>query len=54
MPPLEPRLKLTVISAFFNDWRTMLTDTTRFGSSYWSLPVARAIFPNAVLDGANL
>jgi len=38
MPPLEPRLKLTAISAFFNDWRTMLTDTTRFGSSYWSLP----------------
>jgi len=38
MPPLEPRLKVTVISAFFNDWRTMLTDTTRFGSSYWSLP----------------
>lgn len=38
MSPLEPRLKLTVISAFFNDWRTMLTDTTRFGSSYWSLP----------------
>lgn len=38
MPPLEPRLRLTVISAFFNDWRTMITDTTRFGSSYWSLP----------------
>jgi dienelactone hydrolase len=38
MPPLEPRLKVTVISAFFNDWPTMLTDTTRFGSSYWSLP----------------
>jgi hypothetical protein len=38
MSPLEPRLKLTVISAFFNEWRTMLTDTTRFGSSYWSLP----------------
>jgi dienelactone hydrolase/fermentation-respiration switch protein FrsA (DUF1100 family) len=38
MSPLEPRLKLAAISAFFNDWRTMLTDTTRFGSSYWSLP----------------
>ena len=38
MPPLEPRLKLTVISAFFNDWRTMLTDTTRYGQSYWTLP----------------
>jgi dienelactone hydrolase len=38
MPPLEPRLKLTVISAFFNDWRTMLTDTSRYGQSYWTLP----------------
>jgi cephalosporin-C deacetylase-like acetyl esterase len=38
MPPLEPRLKLTVISAFFNDWRTMLTDTTQYGNAYWSLP----------------
>ncbi len=38
MPPLEPRLKLTVISAFFNDWQTMLTDSTRQGASYWSLP----------------
>jgi dienelactone hydrolase len=38
MPPLEPRLKLTVISAFFNDWRTMLTDTTRYGQAYWTLP----------------
>ena len=38
MPPLEPRLKLTVISAFFNDWRTMLTDTTHYGDVYWSLP----------------
>jgi cephalosporin-C deacetylase-like acetyl esterase len=38
MPPLEARLKLTVISAFFNDWRTMLTDTTRYGDVYWSLP----------------
>ena len=38
MPPLEPRLKLTVISAFFNDWQTMLTDPTRRGASYWSLP----------------
>jgi dienelactone hydrolase len=38
MPPLEPRLKLTVISAFFNDWQTMLTDTSRYGQSYWTLP----------------
>jgi dienelactone hydrolase len=38
MPPLEPRLKLTVISAHFNDWQTMLTDSTRQGDSYWSLP----------------
>jgi dienelactone hydrolase len=38
MPPLEPRLKLTVISAFFNDWHTMLTDTSRYGQSYWTLP----------------
>ena len=38
MPPLEPRLKLTVISAFFNDWQTMLTDPTRQGASYWTLP----------------
>ena len=38
MPPLEPRLKLTVISAHFNDWQTMLTDSTRQGASYWSLP----------------
>jgi dienelactone hydrolase len=38
MPPLEARLKLTVISAFFNDWQTMLTDPTRQGASYWSLP----------------
>ncbi|MGA3326351.1 MAG: prolyl oligopeptidase family serine peptidase [Terriglobia bacterium] len=38
MPPLEPRLKLTMISAFFNDWRTMLTDTSRYGQSYWTLP----------------
>jgi hypothetical protein len=32
MPPLEPRLKLTVISAHFNDWQTMLTDSTRQGA----------------------
>ena len=38
MPPLEPRLKLTVISAQFNDWQTMLTDSTRQGDSYWTLP----------------
>ena len=38
MPPLEARLKLTVISAFFNDWPTMITDTTRYGQSYWTLP----------------
>ena len=38
MPPLEPRLKLTVISAHFNDWQTMLTDPTRQGASYWTLP----------------
>jgi hypothetical protein len=38
MPPLEPRLKLTIISAFFNDWQTMLTDDTRMGASYWTLP----------------
>ncbi len=38
MPPLEPRLKLTIISAHFNDWQTMLTDSTRQGDSYWSLP----------------
>lgn len=38
MPPLEPRLKLTIISAHFNDWQTMLTDTTRSGASYWTLP----------------
>jgi len=38
MPPLEPRLSLSVISAHFNDWRTMLTDTKRFGDSYWTLP----------------
>ena len=38
MPPLEPRLKLTIISAHFNDWRTMLTDPTRFNASYWTLP----------------
>lgn len=38
MPPLEPRLKFTIISAYFNDWRVMLTDTTRLGQSYWSLP----------------
>lgn len=38
MSPLEPRLKVAGISAFFNDWRTMITDTTRFGASYWSLP----------------
>jgi dienelactone hydrolase len=38
MPPLEPRLSLAVISAFYNDWQTMLTDASRYGSSYWSLP----------------
>jgi hypothetical protein len=38
MPPLEPRLKLSIISAFFNDWRLMLTDETRIGQNYWSLP----------------
>jgi len=38
MPPLEPRLKVTIISAHFNDWQTMLTDSTRQGDSYWSLP----------------
>jgi dienelactone hydrolase len=38
MPPLEPRLKLTIISAHFNDWHTMLTDATRLGASYWTLP----------------
>jgi dienelactone hydrolase len=38
MPPLEPRLSLTVISAHFNDWQTMLTDMERFGASYWTLP----------------
>jgi dienelactone hydrolase len=38
MPPLEPRLKVTIISAHFNDWQTMLTDATRQGDSYWSLP----------------
>jgi len=38
MPPLESRLKLTVISAHFNDWQTMLTDSTRQGDSYWTLP----------------
>jgi dienelactone hydrolase len=38
MPPLEPRLKLTIISAHFNDWQTMLTDASRRGNSYWSLP----------------
>ena len=54
MAPLESQLKLTVVSAFCNDWRSMLTDTTRFGSSYCSLAVAPAIFPNAMLDGANL
>lgn len=38
MPPLEPRLRLTIISAFFNDWQTMLTDSTRQLASYWTLP----------------
>ncbi len=38
MAPLEPRLKLAVISAHFNDWQTMLTDTERYGDSYWTLP----------------
>ena len=38
MVPLEPRLKLAVISAHFNDWQTMLTDTKRYGDSYWTLP----------------
>ncbi len=38
MPPLEPRLKFTIISAHFNDWRLMLTDDTRLGDSYWTLP----------------
>jgi dienelactone hydrolase len=38
MPPLEPRLRFTIISAYFNDWRLMLTDTTRYDESYWSLP----------------
>jgi hypothetical protein len=38
MPPLEPRLKLTIISAFFNDWQATLTDTTHYGEVYWSLP----------------
>jgi dienelactone hydrolase len=38
MAPLEPRLKLAVISAHFNDWQTMLTDTKRYGDSYWTLP----------------
>ena len=38
MCPLEPRLGLSIISAHFNDWRTMLTDTTRYGDAYWSLP----------------
>ncbi|MGH9395480.1 MAG: prolyl oligopeptidase family serine peptidase [Terriglobia bacterium] len=38
MPPLEPRLRFTIISAYFNDWSRMLTDTTRVGDSYWSLP----------------
>ena len=38
MPPLEPRLKLTIISAFFNDWQATLTDTTHYGEIYWSLP----------------
>ncbi|MBZ5565104.1 MAG: prolyl oligopeptidase family serine peptidase [Acidobacteriia bacterium] len=38
MPPLEPRLKFTIISAHFNDWGLMLTDPTRLGASYWTLP----------------
>ncbi len=38
MPPLETRLKLTIISAHFNDWQTMLTDSSRQGASYWTLP----------------
>lgn len=38
MPPLERRLKFTIISAYFNNWRVMLTDTTRSGQSYWTLP----------------
>ena len=28
MPPLEPRLKLTIISGHFNDWRTKITNET--------------------------
>lgn len=38
MSPLEPRLRFTIISAYFNDWRPMLTGTSRYGQSYWSLP----------------
>ncbi len=38
MPPLEPRLKFTIVSAHFNDWRLMLTDDSRLGDSYWTLP----------------
>ncbi len=40
MPALEPRLKFTIISAYFNDRRKMLTqeDPSRNHSNYWSLP----------------
>jgi dienelactone hydrolase len=38
MPPLEPRLKFTVISGFFCDLREMNTDDSHFGETYWSLP----------------
>lgn len=39
MGPLEPRLKITIISAYFNDWRLDLTyDKGYFGKVHWSLP----------------
>jgi len=40
MPPLEPRLKFTIISAYFNERRKMLTHVDKPGDHdhYWSLP----------------
>jgi dienelactone hydrolase len=39
MPPLEPRLRFTIISGHFNDWRQELTIPVEDNPShYWKLP----------------
>jgi hypothetical protein len=40
MVPLEPRLRLAIISAYFNVLRFELTDTTLPGHSFWNQPDA--------------